>query len=575
MVMDFNFVIGGEAGQGVQSISYILTKTLARGGLHVFASQDYESRIRGGHNFTRIRVSEKPVMAAAEKADLLIALNEETIDIHRDELSERGLILFDGGKITGVDLTRPPSFSVPFETFAEEKGGSKLLSNTVALGAALGIVGYDLKILGASLTKFFSKKGGDIAKRNIDVAKAGYDYVKSNFKGDLSFGLKPTAGSRRLLVSGNEAIALAALMVGCKFMSSYPMTPSTGIMQYLAGKSKQFNLVVEQAEDEISAINMALGASFAGVRSLVATSGGGFSLMVEALGLAGMTETPIVIVEGQRPGPATGFPTRTEQGDLEFVLHAAQGEFPRTILAPSSVEEAFYLTVKAFNLADKYQVPVIILSDEHLADSYCTTENFDLSKVTVERGELLSDEDAVRAVDYKRHKLTSSGVSPRALPGQQNVLVVTDSDEHTEEGHITESAEVRIDMVKKRLRKLEGLAKEIKNPRIYGPGKGKTLLVGWGSTRGAIEEVADRLRVEGFDVNLLHLTEIWPFPREAVSKAIDAAEKSLVVENNATGQMAHLIRAETGKEATGKILRFDGRPMTPDYLVQKFKELSG
>jgi 2-oxoglutarate ferredoxin oxidoreductase subunit alpha len=292
------------------------------------------------------------------------------------------------------------------------------------------------------------------------------------------------------------------------------------------------------------------------------------------LGLAGMTETPIVIMEGQRPGPATGFPTRTEQGDLEFVLHAAQGEFPRAILAPSNIREAFCLTVKAFNLADKYQIPVIILTDEHLADTYSTTEKFDLSNVTIERGELLSDEDAAQAVDYKRHKLTQTGISPRAIPGQQNVLVVTDSDEHTEEGHITESADVRINMVTKRLRKLEGLANEIETPSMYGPSNAKTLLVGWGSTRGTIEEAAAALRVAGFNVKMLHLTEIWPFPKEAVFRAIEDVEKFFVIESNATGQMAHLIRAETGKEATGRILRFDGRPMTPSYIVQKFKELN-
>ena len=571
---DFNFQIGGEAGQGIQSVGYILAKTLARGGLHVFVSQDYESRIRGGHNFMQIRVSDKPVSAVRETVDLLIALNEETVNIHKNELSPKGWILYDSEKIIVRDRLKQSTFTVPFERIAKERSGNAIFANIVALGSALGLVDFDFFFLEKTILEFFSKKSASIANKNRDAAKAGYEHSKSNFKGEPECRLRSAKAPNRMLINGNEAIGLAALIAGCKFMSGYPMTPATGIMQYLISKSEKFNIVIEQAEDEISAINMVLGASFAGVRSMTATSGGGFSLMVEALGLAGMTETPIVIVEGQRPGPATGFPTRTEQGDLEFILHAAQGEFPRAVFAPADSEDAFNLTVKAFNLADKYQIPVIILTDEYLADCYCTLKKFDLSKVTINRGELLSDQDASKTVDYKRYRFTSSGISPRALPGQRNVLVVADSDEHDEEGHITESAEIRIGMVNKRLKKLEGLAKEITKPRIYGAEKAEDLIVGWGSTYGAIAEGVDILRREGFDVNLLHITEVWPFPRIAVSEAIDVAKRFFVAESNSMGQMAHLIKAETGRETTGKILRFDGRPITPSYLINKFKEVN-
>ena len=292
--------------------------------------------------------------------------------------------------------------------------------------------------------------------------------------------------------------------------------------------------------------------------------------MVEGLGLAGMTETPIVVINAQRPGPAIGLPTRTEQGDLEFVLHASHGEFPRAILAPATIEDAFWLTIKAFNLAEKYQLPVILLTDQHLASSYSTVDRFDLSKVTIDRGLLFSEEGELS--EYKRHKITKSGISPRAFPLQDGVLVVTDSDEHDEEGHLIEDAETRTRMMQKRMRKLFGLKKEIASPQLYGPKKAETTLVGWGSTYGAISEAMDSLRREGVSVNLLHLNELWPFPAEAVADVLDRAHKSYVIENNATGQLAHLIQAETGKKVSGKILKYDGRPFTPAYIAREVRK---
>ncbi|WP_309491966.1 2-oxoacid:acceptor oxidoreductase subunit alpha [Candidatus Hecatella orcuttiae] len=568
-MVEFNFRAGGAAGQGVQTVGYILAKTLARGGLYVHASQDYESRIRGGHNFFHIRVSENPIYGTSEKVDLLIALDSRTVDLHSKALTAKGVAVFDGEK-TGVEAREPCFFDVPFEHLASEAAGRSMFSNTVAIGAALSLVRYDFSILRAVLTEAFQAKSRKIAEDNVRAAEAGYKYAEENFKGSLEVELKPTQRPRRMLINGAESVALGALAAGCKFMSGYPMTPSTGILQYMQSKSAVLKLVVEQAEDEIAALNMAVGASFAGVRAMTATSGGGFSLMVEAFGLAGMTETPVVVVLGQRPGPATGFPTRTEQGELEFVIHAAQGEFARAVLAPRDAEDAFYLMSKAFNIAERYQIPVVVLTDQYLADSYWTVERFDLSKITIDRGELLSEEEASKIKDYARHKLTESGISPRALPGYPRVLVVTDSDEHTEDGHITESAEVRVKMVEKRVWKTRGLEKEM-TPLTYGSEKAGTVLLGWGSSYGAIREAVDRLNGEGFEVRMLHFNGLWPFPAAATMEALKGAERRIMVESNATSQLSRVIRAETGIQMTGKILRYDGRPLTASFIVEAFK----
>ncbi len=567
MSVDINFMVGGEAGQGVQSVGFILAKSFARGGYYVFADQDYESRIRGGHNFFRVRVKDTRVEAIAEAVDILLALNKESIDLHQGELAKGGIILFDGEKIE--DISGDGNFfSVPLERLAEEKAGNKLMANTTALGAALGLVGYDFELLDKVLREHFG--AGEIGENNIKAAKAGYEYTRENFKRDFDYRLSPISDTKRMLLNGHEAVALGAIAAGCKFMAGYPMTPSTSIMEYMAAKAKDFDLVVLQSEDEIAAINMIIGAGYAGVRAMTATSGSGFCLMVEGLGLAGITETPIVIVDGQRPGPATGLPTRTEQSDLEFALHASHGEFPRAVLAPATIEDAFWLTIKAFNLAEKYQLPVIVLTDQHLASSYSTVGGFDLSNVTIDRGILFSPEEA--GEEYKRHRITKSGVSPRAFPGQKGAQVATDADEHDEAGHLIEDAETRTQMVQKRMCKLIDLKKEIAPPQLYGPRKAETILIGWGSTCGAIREAVDILGQEKASVNLLHLSELWPFPAEAVAEALSNARTSCVIENNATGQLAHLIRAETGKEVSGKILKYDGRPFTPAYIVREVKK---
>ena len=563
MIVDFNFMVAGEAGQGVQSVGFPLAKVFARHGYHIFADQDYESRVRGGHNFFRVRVNDGRVGAIAEAVDILIALNRDSIELHQGKLATQGIVIFDGDKIKDIG-GNGNLFSVPLEKLAKEKAGDKLMTNTVALGAALALVNYDLNILNTVLVEHFGE--GKVADSNVAAARAGCEYVQAGYKGNFH-QLKPVSDAKRMLLNGNEAISLGAIAAGCKFMAAYPMTPASSIMEYMAAKSKDFDLVMVHAEDEIAAINMAIGAAYAGVRAMTATSGSGLCLMVEGIGLAGITETPIVVIDGQRPGPAVGLPTRTEQGDLQFVLHAHHGDFPRAVLAPATIEDAFWVTVNAFNWAEKYQLPVIILTDQHLASSHATVDSLDLSQVTIDRGTLLSEKED-DPLEYMRHRVTKSGISPRAFPGLGKALVVTDCDEHDEEGHLTEDAGERTAQVQKRLRKLLSLKQEIGTPQRYGPKKAETTLIGWGSTYGAIHEAVDILRKEETSVNMLHLNELWPFPAKAVAAAVSKARNSYVIENNATGQLARLIKAETGYDVSGRILKYDGRPFTPAYIAQ-------
>ncbi len=568
--MDYTIKIGGEAGQGIQTIGDTLAKVFCRSGYHVFAHQDYESRIRGGHNFFQIRFSDKPITAPKEKIDILVALDKESIQQHADEISEIGQIIYDSSAIKQKH-DKPHFLDIPFINLAVEHGGNKIMANTVATGAVLGMLGMDIDILIGIIRDAFRKKGEEVINANIKAVMAGYDFAaKQCLK--CSFSVTPLSDPK-MLIGGNDAIGFGAIASGCKFYAAYPMTPSTGIMNYIAGKEKEYNIIVEQAEDEIAAINMALGASFAGVRSMTGTSGGGFALMVEGLSLSAMTETPVVIVLGQRPGPATGFPTRTEQAELQFALYTAHGEFPRVIFAPGTPEQALYLTNKAFDLAEKYQIPVIILSDQHLADSLWTFDSLDLSRIKYNdyrlRGEVLSS-----LAEYKRHLFTDSGVSPFAIPGESKHVVVTDSDEHDEEGHIVEDADIRIKMVNKRLfRKLPHIRQEIEPPLLYGSPNPDVIIAGWGSTYGVIKEAVDMLsppHSRRGGIAMLHFSEIYPFPptnKFNYLKTLKDAKMTICVENNATSQFARLMKTETGYTFTGMINRYDGRPFTVEGLL--------
>jgi 2-oxoglutarate/2-oxoacid ferredoxin oxidoreductase subunit alpha len=569
--LDWTLKIGGAAGQGLQVIGTVVTRAFVRAGLYVFAVQDNESRIRGGHNFVQLRVSDKPVNAMSAHVDVLVALDAATVQEHLAELREDGIVVRDPAVIADAAVG-DKGFDVPLEKLTADAGGQKIMENSTAVGAVLGIVRFPIERLAPLFEQEFSPKGRAVVDANLKVAQAGYDYAVANCT-RCKLTIKPQEQPSQMILSGHQAVALGAMAAGLRFMSAYPMSPSTTITEFLAQQAIEYGIVVEQAEDEIAAINLAIGAGYAGARAMTATSGGGFSLMVEGVGLAGVTETPVVIVDAQRPGPGTGLPTRTEQGDLLFVIHSAQGEFPRAVLAPGDAEQAFHLTAKAFNLAEKYQMPVFILTDQYLADSIWTTPPLDLSRIVVERGELLA---AGAPADYRRYEVTESGISPRAIPGAGAALVVADSDEHTDEGHITESAAVRNDMVAKRMRKLELARAEIAPPEAYGPKKSKVTLISWGSNRHVVHETVDILNAAHPDsANSLHFTELWPFPMEVVLQLFKDAGQLIAMENNATAQFAHLIRSETGIHIEKSILKFDGRPFIPEHLADAVrKEMS-
>jgi len=563
MTNTINFMVGGEAGQGVQTIGYLLTKSLARYGYQVFSDQDYESRVRGGHNFFRVRASQSPVNAINENIDILIAFNLETIALHRHEVVTAGIIIYDSELIQNLQGSN--LLNIPAERLVLEATGGKQTANTVLLAAALAICGYEFASFANLLEEFFGKES---AEKNIKAADSAYKYVEARSIKKSQYRLKPIGNTNRMILNGNEAMALGAIAAGCKFMAAYPMTPVTPIMEYMAAKSKEFNMVVVPAEDEIAAINMVVGAGYAGIRAMTATSGGGFCLMVEGLGLAGMTETPIVVIEGQRPGPTIGLPTRQEQSDLQFVLHASHGEFPRMVLAPSTVEECFWSVEKAFNLADKYQLPVIVMTDHHLATSYNTVERFDLTRTNIDRGSI----NTSNMGEYQRHLFTENGISPRAFPGKSTALVVTDSDEHDENGHLTEDPAIRTRMTNKRLGKMALAQEDIQSPKLYGPEQPDMILVGWGSTFGAIREAVDILNNRGKKIAHLHFHEIWPFPKDTVKEILADCPEVFVVESNATGQLAQLIRQETCIQVNSNILRYDGRPMIPSDVIMALHE---
>lgn len=572
MAVDITIRVAGQAGQGMQSVSSVMGKVFMRQGFHVFIHQDVESRIRGGHGFTQLRVRDMPVGAPDDRIDLLIALDGGAVEGDFQDLADEGIMLYDP-PAAGIPKESPQCFPLPMERLAEEEGKSKIMANTVATGAVFAILGADLQPLLELLTEEFGRKGEEVVGNNARSARAGYDYVTEHFKGRFPHTMPQSVPKQgRMLISGSEAMALGAIWAGLKFYSGYPMSPSTPIMEFIASAAKEHRILVEPAEDEISAINMIIGASFAGVRSMTATSGGGFCLMVEGLGLAGMTETPAVIVVAQRAGPSTGLPTRTEQSDLGFVIHASHGEFPRAVLAPGDAREAFHAMGRAFNLADRYQTPVIVLGDQHLNDSFFTLDRQDLNPAPLDRGKILRDSEIPSLKDYRRYAFDRSGISPRILPGLSEALIYADSDEHTETGHITESAEIRKRMMEKRMGKLAGLTREMAAPWVYPSEKADIVLLGWGSTLGLLKEAVDRVNRDGITANVLHFSEIFPFPdRKGVRDRCKDA-RIFSVENNFTGQFADYFSRETGLPVFKKILKYDGRPFTPGEIRSRIMD---
>ena len=547
----YNLLIGGAAGQGIDTSTAILEQLLKRAGYFVYTIRDFMSRVRGGHNFSLIRFGPGVIRSHSLKLNGIIALTNETIELHKDELEENGFILCDKSIAAGDKR----ELALDTVGIAKDLGNARAAGN-VALGAALKLFGEKLDGLSEVLQKSMKASIIDV---NIKAIRAGYDAVEPRFK-HLNGHFENT-----MTITGSRAQAFGAIAAGLKFYAAYPMSPSTPIMEALAEAGERTQLVVEQAEDEIAAVNMAIGASYAGARAMTGTSGGGFSLMAEGLGLAGITETPLVITDVQRPGPATGFPTRTEQGDLKFLISASQGEFPRMVMALKNHTDAFYQTHRALNLAEKYQMPVLILSDQYLGDSSSSVGPFDLSG-------LVNDWPAEEAeTPYRRYRVTDSGISPRLIPGKSDSLVLVDSDEHDEQGRITEAAGVRIAMADKRMRKLKLLEEEdLQEPEFIGSDTFDTLLLGFGSAWGPIYEAVELLNNDSpGKYAALVFGDVWPLPTKRLTEKTAAASALINVEQNATGQLALLIREQTGITMTGSVLKYDGRQISGEEIAER------
>jgi len=564
----FTLKIGGAAGQGIRSTGLMFAKLCARSGYHIHTYTEYPSLIRGGHNVMQVGFSKEAILSPLQSTNLLIALNQETIDSHFVELEAGSALVYDDGE--NLDLSKVGDaiykFPVPLAKLALMACGKELLGNTVALGAALSLLSGSLTILNYLIEEEFSVKGQELVADNKKAAELGYNFVKEKHADKITDVLKVTGDqTQKMLVNGNEAIALGAIAAGMQFTAIYPMTPISNILHTLATLQEEYGFIYKQPEDEISAINMAIGASYAGARSMTATSGGGFCLMTEGLGLSGMTETPLVIIEGMRPGPATGLPSWTEQGDLKFMLSAHQGDFPRIVLAPGDNEEAFYLTREAFNLADHYQLPVIVLVDKNICENDQSFEEFDAEFDRVDRGKLAVG----RLTDYQRYGASEDGVSIRALPGSGNFFI-TNADEHNEYGFSTEESGDRVKQMEKRMQKLKSCTSfSMPEPKLYGPLKADITIVSWGSTKGAILEAIREFP----NVNFLHLTWLSPFPADSVKTVLTTSRQVLGVESNFSGQLAELIREKTGIEITERLLKYDGRPIYKDEIVTKIKNI--
>jgi 2-oxoglutarate ferredoxin oxidoreductase subunit alpha len=551
-VNDLSIFIVGAAGEGIQTIGDVMARSLLRCGVGAFTSKEYESRIRGGNNSYRIRVHGPN--APRHTADVVLSLNSTAAEHYTN-------VLVPGALILGELAPGQEGIAIPFQSLAKTEFGSPIFANSIAAGALGAVLNLRQDVIEDVIRERFAHVSEEVLQQNVDAVRLGAKRASDSPATRSSISLD-VSDRTYAFVSAHEAIPLAAVAAGCRFMAAYPMSPSTGIMTAFA-KDPELGVFVVQAEDEIAAINMSLGASAAGARAMTATSGGGFALMVEAVSLAGMSETPLVIVLAQRPGPATGLPTRTAQEDLGFVVHAGHGEFPRAVLAPSDPQDAVHATLRAFDLADRYQMPVLVLTDQFLADSHFSLSTFDIPKDGVSDG--LADPESFET--YQRYRITEDGVSPRLALGQSKHVVSIDSDEHTEEGHITEDlVGVRPAMVEKRLEKVRRLQREMSPPRAYRTEDAQTVLLGWGSTQGAIQEAIDLLRERGYKMGSLHFTDVWPLPHVSLPDGISY----WTVEGNATGQFANLLRREWRVRIEGVIGRYDGLPIDAPSIVSSF-----
>ena len=572
--------VGGAAGDGTASAGNTLVLSLARQGIAAYSYNSYQSVIRGGHSWLRMRFSAKKPLNHGDQVDALIALNQDSLDRHLQELRPGGVALYNGAKLapsydppTGVQLC-----SLPVPDLAPDSTRLPVMQNTVAVGALTQLMGLDFASLESVFGTTFAKKP-QVVQQNVEAARNAYGYASKNFQ-PLGTRLRPT-DQTWAQASGNDLLAMGAALAGCKFYVAYPMSPATHILEWFAAHAQRLGICVRQVEDEISVINMCIGANHMGVRGMCATSGGGFALMSEAIGMAGIMETPAVIINVMRAGPSTGVPTKTEQADLNQAFGASQGDFPRVVLAPTSMPDCFVTPAQAFDVADRFQLPVIILSDLLLCEGSETvaTDLLDV-EFPVDRGELITKADGPPAGEpYLRFKDTPSGISPRAIPGLPGHLYVSGSDEHDEDGVLLSDVFTdpirRMKMTRKRARKLSTVLQHLPVPVFEGPVDAETTLVGWGSTWGVIKEAAERLNAEGLSVNHLQVKTLVPLHVDEITAVLEKSQRVIIIENNQSGQFARHLRAETGIVAHGHIRKYDGEPFEPKHVVQGVKDIIG
>ncbi|MHA2101050.1 MAG: 2-oxoacid:acceptor oxidoreductase subunit alpha [Candidatus Kariarchaeaceae archaeon] len=580
MRKEFNFRAGGAAGDGIASMGEILTKICSRNGLHVSSYNTYQSLIRGGHVWYSIRGAVDKVLAPGDRIDILIAIDELTVETHKNLMNPGGVIIHDGSKCKVENLPDGVTpVSIPAKDIAKSLGNPRVI-NTVALGAAMYFYDIPLDSIFEILTDQFGYKSQEIVDINHKAAKAGYDYVKEQNFAKISHEVILNSNIKHPVMTGSQAQGLGCIAGGLKFYSAYPMTPASPILHFLAAHAEQYDVLVKQAEDELAVINMAIGASNVGVRAACGTSGGGFALMTEAVGLASMVEAGLLIFMVQRGGPSTGLPTKTEQGDLNQMFGASQGDFPRFIIAYTDVEDGYYTTIEALNLADKYQVPIIMASDLAFAEHLESVKPFNFENVKIDRAENFETkwESDSR---YLRFKLTDSGISPRVIPGTPNAFYISGSDEHDEDSSnisdvvagLPHAIEMRKKQMHKRMGKMESALKDMPAPKLEGPEDAEVTLVGWGATKDYILEARQMLEEAGILANQLHIKYVLPFHGHEVGEILRKVKHPIMVEGNYTGQMARHIKAETGFDIVDKYLQFDGEPMYPRLIVERIKEI--
>ncbi|MCX7955933.1 MAG: 2-oxoacid:acceptor oxidoreductase subunit alpha [Patescibacteria group bacterium] len=576
--MIFSVKIGGEAGFGIMTTGLLFSKIASRLGYEVIDYVEYPSLVRGGHNAYEITVSDEKNNALKKEIDYLICLNKDTFLKQKHLLHKESIVVYDK-----EDFDFEENFikvNLPFKKIIQELKGQAIMKNTIALGGILALLGADIKVLNELIKEQFLKKGEIIVSFNQSFAQKGYEQIKNNYFSLIkNYLIEKKDKQEKIVVSGNDAFSLGSVIADCRFYCAYPMTPSSSVLTNLASWQDKTNMIVRHAEDEISVINTALGASFAGARSAVGTSGGGFALMVESLSFAGIAEIPIVVFLASRPGPATGMPTWTEQGDLLFACFAGHGEFPKIVLAPGDQKEMIDLTLKAFNLADIYQTPVIILSDMYLSEGHRSIDKklIDeiINKYKINRGKLLTEKpqenQEFKILNYKRYKITEDGISERLLPGIPGYFYQANSYEHLEDGHTTEDSKPRIDQVDKRNRKwITYLKQDFQMPNIYGDKDAQIIFVSWGSTKGIILEAQNYLEKKDIKTGFYHFNYVYPLDKEKIKKLFLEKKRYILVENNSWAQFGKLLSMETGVEIEEKILRYDGRPINLDDIILKF-----